>query len=199
MTCFRHRCHSLQELAYKLCGIAFTGTSRIVETLCVARPDNRPRLVDRWGLAEAHENDPDSPCPFSATKLEFYRFRPQHLEDVCLLHFVRDYDLTTSGEEDQKIILSTGQVRYVPPCSKQGCVRNETVSVRNGFGRLRKKCPKPLFCERGYRLRNSRNSRSLCERDIGGETGFSHRFSVYCSSTADIGSTSLGVTCMYFS
>jgi hypothetical protein len=74
-------------MAYTIAGLDLRGKSRIIESLGIARPECRVRLIDT-GAMQHVDNDEDM-CPIKFTKYEFYSCRPAELEDLSLARFVR--------------------------------------------------------------------------------------------------------------
>jgi hypothetical protein len=85
--CLSHRQVSLQEQAYLLCGLPLREKSREVESLSVAKPEKRNRLVDTAALRDIENQN--ARCPFKFTKYDFYRHRPPEYEDLTIVQFTR--------------------------------------------------------------------------------------------------------------
>ena len=101
---------SQQEQTYLTCGLPLRGSSRQVESLCVAYPEKRPRLLNVSAIhaattSEAQEEDNPFEDDYDEEegfgmgrggastmqlgKFDFYRHRPDDLEHLTLAQFVR--------------------------------------------------------------------------------------------------------------
>lgn len=103
-TCFANRACSQQEQLYLTSGLVLREASRVVESLCVAYPQHRPRLLNTAAMqaatAAAHpdqgsdSDDDDNARPQRAQmvqlgKFDYYQHRPEGLKSCTLSQFVR--------------------------------------------------------------------------------------------------------------
>ena len=109
--CYASRSCSQQEQLYLTCGLRLRGSSRQVESLCVASPQNRPTLLNTAALQAAtsairHNDEPTSDdeadgdeaeaearghraATLQLNKFDFYKHRPEELDSCTLAQFVR--------------------------------------------------------------------------------------------------------------